>query len=420
MLIEQSTLPGGLTVISARLADFESAAVMVVVRAGSRDESAGQNGVAHFLEHMAFKGTERRTALDIAVEIECLGAQINAFTSQEMTAYHITGLKDAVADALAILGDVLTGSRYDVADVAMERGVIAQEIARKNDDPGSLCSEGFIATAYPNQPMGRTVLGDPAFVAAATRGDLLDFVRRHYATGRMVVVATGDIGHAWLCDRVAEHFAAIPAGLGEGEREKPAYAGGQFIHTRADFKQVNLVLGFPSVAVDAPGFLAHKLLSLALGHGMSSPLFQEVRQKRGLVYGVGAGSSHGSDSGIIAIQAGMTPENLAAVLEVSCIEAKRVMTAIDPRDFKRARNMMLAELASVKERPFQLGMYLAGQFFRHGTARGPEEDMRAVREVEIAALSEAAQAVFSAPPTLALVGPLEEADYLATARTALA
>ena len=243
MQIEQTMLASGLTVISARLPDFESAAVMVVVRAGARDEDAAHNGVAHFLEHMAFKGTASRSALDIAVQVECLGAQINAFTSQEMTVYHITGLKDALADALAILGDVLIRSRYDAADVAMERGVIAQEIARKNDDPGSLCSEGFIATAYPDQPMGRTVLGDSAFVAAATREDLLAFVGRHYATGRMAVVATGDIGHAWLCAQVEAHFGGIPAGMGAGHRDIPVYVGGQHVHRRADFKQVNLALG---------------------------------------------------------------------------------------------------------------------------------------------------------------------------------
>jgi predicted Zn-dependent peptidase len=419
MQIEQTTLPSGLAVISARLPEFESAAVMVVVRAGSRDEDDAHSGAAHFLEHMAFKGTATRTALEIAMRIERLGAQINAFTSQEMTAYHITGLKDALPDALEILGDVLTRSRFDVADVALERGVIAQEIARKNDDPGALCSEGFVATAYPGHPLGRTVLGDPAFVARATRDDLLDFVGRNYTTRRMVVVASGDIAHDWLCEQAALRFADIPGGSGVGERVAPVYAGGQHIHARADFKQVNLALGFPSVAVDAPGFLAHKLMSLALGYGMSSPLFQEVRQKRGLVYGVGAGSNHGSDAGMVAIQAGMTPENLVDVIDVACGEAKRCGAAIEEGDFVRARNAMLSELASVKERPFQLALYLAGQFFRHGTARGPQSDVAALRQVTIEDLVGAAATVFAGAPTLSLVGPVPEGDYLATVRAAL-
>lgn len=419
MHIQQTTLPTGLAVVSAALPEFESAAILVVVRAGSRDEAPAQSGVAHFLEHMAFKGTASRTALDIAVEIECLGASINAFTSQELTAYHITGLRHAVPDALAILGDVLTRSRFDPADVALESNVIAQEIARKNDDPGALCGEGFIATAYPDQPMGRPVLGDPGFVAAATRDDLIGFVARHYATARMVVVATGGVEHQQVTDLAATHFDTLPVGLGSGERVPPAYRGGMHRTHRADFRQVNLALGFPSVAVDAPGYLAHKMLSLALGHGMSSPLFQEVRQKRGLVYGVGAGSSHGSDSGLLAIQAGMTPENLGPFLEVACAEAVRTTRAIAPRDFTRARNLLLSELASVKERPFQLGMYLAGQFFRHGTATGPDIDLAAVRAVAIGDLTRAATEIFAAPPTLSLVGPLDEADHLATVTAAL-
>jgi len=419
MHIEQTTLPTGLTVVSAALPDFESAAILVVVRAGSRDEAPHQSGVAHFLEHMAFKGTTTRSALDIAVEIECLGANINAFTSQEMTAYHITGLKHAVPDAMAILGDVLTRSRFDPADVALESSVISQEIARKNDDPGALCGEGFIATAYPDQPMGRPVLGDPAFVAAATRDDLIGFVARHYATARMVVVATGAIEHQFLLDLATRHFEAIPAGLGTGARTPPTYRGGLHRTHRTDFKQVNLALGFPSVAVDAPGYLAHKMLSLALGHGMSSPLFQEVRQKRGLVYGVGAGSSHGSDSGLLAIQAGMTPENLDTFLQVACAEVMRTTNEIAPLDFTRARNLLLSELASVKERPFQLGMYLAGQFFRHGTATGPDIDLAAVREVRIEDLTHAAAQIFAAPPTLSLVGPLDDTDHLAVVTAAL-
>jgi len=419
MRIEQTTLASGLAVVTACLPDFETAAVMVVVRAGSRDETAANSGVAHFLEHMAFKGTTTRTALDIAVEIECLGAHINAFTSQEMTAYHITGLKDSVADAVAMLGDVLTNSRYAAEDVELERNVIAQEIARKDDDPNGVCVEGFIATAYPDQPMGRPVLGSSAFVAAAARNDLVDFVARNYATGNMVVAATGDIGHAWFCDLVKRHFAAIPTG-GPANRAAPSYGGGLHVTRRSDFKQVNVALGFPSVAIDAPGYVAHKMLSSALGGGMSSPLFQEVRQKRGLVYGVGAGSNHGSDFGILAIQGGMTPENLEPFLRVVAAEAVRITGAVQERDFTRARNTLLAELASVKERPFQLALYLAGQFFRHGRATGPQVDLDAVRAVGIADLKAAAAQVFAQPPTLSLVGPVDEGDYLGITRDALA
>ena len=179
-------------------------------------------------------------------------------------------------------------------------------------------------------------------------------------------------------------------------------------------------LGFPSVPVDAPGFYAHRLLSMALGQGISSPLFQELRQKRGLVYGAGAGSSHGTDFGTFAIQGGMTPENLRPFLEVACAEALRMTDEVKEQDFVRARNASLARLASVKEQPFQLGMYLAGQFFRHGRATGPEVDLELVRATTIGDLRDAARAVFSGAPTLSLVGPVDDADYLATVLAAFA
>ncbi|HEY2131465.1 MAG TPA: pitrilysin family protein [Acetobacteraceae bacterium] len=420
MHIQQTTLPTGLTVVTARLPEFETASVVVVVRAGSRDEQASNSGVAHFLEHMAFKGTATRSAFDIATEIECLGASVNAFTSHEITAYHIVGLKDSVAEAVGILGDVLTASLFATADVELERNVIAQEIARSGDDPHSLCIEGFLATFYPDQPLGRPVLGDPDFVARAAREDLLAFTARHYKTQNMVVVAAGDIDHTWLVDLVGQHFAALPQGERPPTRTAPVYGGGFYRRQRDDLNQVNVVIGFPSVPVGAPDFRAHKMLSIALGNGMSSPLFQEVRQKRGLVYGVGAGSNHGSDFGMVLIQAGMTPENLDEFLKVACAEALRITDTVEERDFIRARNGLLAELATVKERPFQLSLYLAGQFFREGQATGPQIDLDSVRRVDIADLKGAAKTLMSDKPTLSMVGPVGERDYMNIVTTALA
>jgi predicted Zn-dependent peptidase len=420
MDIEQTTLPSGLTVVTASLPEFETASVVVVVRAGSRDEQAANSGVAHFLEHMAFKGTASRSAFDIAVEIECLGASVNAFTSQEVTAYHINGLKDSVAEAVGILGDVLTASLFAAEDVELERNVIAQEIARNGDDPNSICIEGFLASFYPDQPLGRPVLGDPEFVARAAREDLLAFTGTHYRTQNMVVVAAGNIDHAWLTGLVDRHFTGLPQGERPPTRTPPVYGGGFFERRRDDLKQVNVVIGLPSVPVGDPDFRAHKMLSIALGGGMSSPLFQEVRQKRGLVYGVGAGSNHGSDFGMLLIQAGMTPENLDEFLRVACAEALRLTGSVEERDFVRARNGLLAELATVKERPFQLSLYLAGQFFREGQATGPQIDLDAVRRVEIADLKAAAGRLMAGRPTLAMVGPVGQEDYMGLVTASLA
>ncbi|MBU6498168.1 MAG: insulinase family protein [Rhodospirillales bacterium] len=420
MRIEQTRLASGLAVITAALPDFETAAVTVVVRAGSRDEEAENSGVAHFLEHMAFKGTATRSAYGIAMEVEQLGASINAFTSHEVTAYHIVGLRDVVEEGVAILGDVLTASRFAPEDVDLERGVIAQEIARNGDDPHALCVQGFLARAYPGQTLGRPVLGDPAFVARATREDMLGFIARHYGTGTMLVSAAGNVEHGWLCRLVERNFAAIPTTPPPPPRVPQRYGGGLAVHHREDFKQVNLVLGFPSVGMADPAVHAHRMLATALGGGMASPLFQEVRQKRGLVYGVGAGSHGGSDFGLLLVQAGMTPDKLDECLAVIGAELLRLTEAVQETDFTRARNAMLAQLATVKEKPFGLAFYLAEQFFRTGAATGPQPDLDAVRAVQIGDLRAAARQMFAAAPTLSMVGPVQEADQLAIVQRALA
>ena len=420
MHIEQTTLPGGLTVVTANLPDYESAAFVVAVRAGSRDETTANTGVAHFLEHMAFKGTRTRSAFDIAVTVECLGAQINAFTNQEMTVYHITGLRDAAADALEILGDILTASRFAMDDVLIERAVIAQEIAQGNDDPHTLCIEGLLATAYREQPMGRPIIGAPAVVAALTDTDLRAFVNRHYSASNIVIVATGNIAHAWALEAATRHFAVLPSADPPARRVAPSYDGGYHRHTRADFQQVNISMGFPSVAMDAPDFFAHKMLAAALGGGMASPLFQEVRNKRGLVYYVGAGAHNGADAGLFLIQAGTTPDKLAEFFTVAGAEAVRIGGAVEERDHLRARNLFLAELAVVKERPAQLAFYLANQVFRRGEATGPDIDLAAVRAVTVDDLRRAAAVIFKTPPTLSLVGPIDDADYPGMLRSALA
>jgi predicted Zn-dependent peptidase len=418
MQIKETALSGGLTVITANLPGFESAAVAATVRAGSRDETVHNNGVAHLLEHMAFKGTQSRSALDIALEIEVLGASINAFTSQEQTTYYVSGLKHTVPDAVNILADVLTDSRFAASDLDVERGVISQEIARSLDDPNGLAMEGFNAAAYADQPLGRTVLGQPDFIGRATRDDLIAFVNDNYHARNMVLVATGAIDHDWFLELVGRRFAAIPD-LSVPSRALAHYVGGMHRTERSDFKQVNVYLGFPSVPLGDDAYAAHRMLALALGYGMSSPLFQEVREKRGLAYAVGATSVHGTDFGHLVTYGGMTPEKLERFLLVVCQELLRCTSSIGPSDLERARNVVLAHLATVRERPFNLAFYLSHQFFRFGHAIGPDIDIEAVRRVRLEDLPVAARQVLAGAPTISLVGPVPEADYLAIVRESL-
>ncbi len=419
MDIEQSTLPNGLRVVSARLPGFDSAAVGAFIDAGARNETAANNGIAHFLEHMAFKGTARRTALQIGAEIEVLGSNINAYTSHERTAYFVTGLKGTIGQSVAILGDVLTASTFAPDDIAVERGVILQEIRRSADNPTHLAYDGYGVTAYPDQAVGRPILGRAAFIEEATREHFTDFVAQHYVAENMVVVGTGDFAHADFVDMVAEHFAALPSRPRPAAPSPARYVGGAVRNTERDFEQVTILLGLQSVPETDPAVWAHKLFGRALGGGMSSPLFQEVREKRGLVYSVHAGSDHGRDTGDFVVSAGTTAKHVEELLDVACGEITKATVGVAEADLRRAKNTLLVRLATAKEKPFTLAQAIAGSLFDHGRVRPPEETMCLVEAVTLDDVRDAAAAVARTHPTVSLVGPVPDIDYQARVRAAL-
>jgi len=420
MNIEQSTLPNGLRVISVNLPGFDSAAVAAFVDAGSRNETAENNGIAHFLEHMAFKGTTHRTSLQIGQEIEVLGSSINAYTSQDQTCYFVTGLKSTVAESVAILGDVLTSSVFDTAEIAVERGVILQEIRRSSDNPSHVAHDGFGLTAYPDQALGRPILGRPAFIESAGQDNFRNFVAKHYFAENMVVVGTGGVEHAAFVALVGEHFGALPS-RPEADKAPPArYVGGYARETEKDFEQVTVLLGLRSVGETDPTVHAHKVLARAIGGGMSSPLFQEVREKRGLVYSVHAYSDHGADYGDFVVFAGTTAQHVGELLTVACGEIAKATARIGEQDMQRAKNSLLVQIATAKEKPFTLARGLAGSLFEHGHVVTPEEAMRDIEAVTMEDVTAAARAVVASNPTLSLVGPVADADYHGQVQAALA
>jgi predicted Zn-dependent peptidase len=419
MHTQLTTLASGLRVITSTLPGFDSAAVGAFVDVGSRNENAEENGIAHFLEHMAFKGTTTRSALDIAIEIETLGSNINAYTSQGVTAYFVTGLASTVEKSVAIIGDVLTNSVFNEADIETEKGVILQEISRSFDNPGHVAYNAFNKTAYPDQAIGRSILGPPEFIKAATRENFTSFVARYYTARNMVVVGTGDIEHEAFVQMVERYFASIPSRPDVPAEAPVRYVGGFERGASTKFEQVTALLGWQSVAETDSRVYAHRMLSTAIGGGMSSPLFQEVREKRGLVYAVHAGHDCGPDYGEFIMQAGATPDNLDELVKVACGVFVNAGAAITEHDLGRARNRELVGYATIKEKPFSLARYLASNLFDHGRIVEPDEEKRAVEAVTMEDMAEAAASIFQTPPTVALVGPVPETDYLATIKAEL-
>jgi predicted Zn-dependent peptidase len=417
--IHLTVLPTGLRVVTARLPGFDTACVGAFINAGSRNEADAENGVAHFVEHMAFKGTSSRTGLDIVSEIETLGASINAYTATGITAYHVTGLGATVPKAIEILGDVLTDSRFDPDELEVERDVVLQEIVRAADTPNSIAFDKYMLTAYRDQSLGRPILGRRSFVETVTASHLRSFMQLFYTSGNTIVVGCGNVRHEPFVARVAGAFAKLSAG--PAAASPPArWIGGMANRASPKFLEVISVLGWNSVPKTDRRIHCHRMLASAIGGGMSSPLFQEVREKRGLVYAIGASHDSGADFGEVYLQAGASPDKLCEVIRVSCGVLAEAGRRIGESEFRRARNQALVNTRTVKERPFHLARYLAVNMFERGRIVLPNDDAAEIEAVTREDLIAAAQTIVAGTPTVAFAGPAPDADYLQLIQAELA
>lgn len=404
-----TTLPNGLRVVTVDVPGVRTAAAAAFVNTGSRYEPIELNGISHFLEHMAFKGTGKRTAYQIANDIERVGADINAFTSKENTAYYVISLAEHTELALDIISDVLTNSTFPQDELDRERGVILQEMARAFDNPSHLVYDFYDVAGYPNQDYGRTILGDPEVIKRASREDFLGYMNRHYTTGNMIVVCAGKVNHDDFVKLVEKYFAKLPVGRAEIP-QKANYVGG-YHHYNKDFEQANILFGFPTCNIHDDEHVIVDVLSEAFGGGMSSPLFTEVREKRGLVYSVRSMSGQGVDYGDFAIGAGTTPENLKEFFEVTTDELLKLTHTINEEDVFRAKNQLKAHTLMSLERPFSVAQRVVHDLFVFGQARPIDDFISKVDAVTVDQLKQVASKILSGKPTLSLVGAIGTDDY---------
>ncbi|MDP3418415.1 pitrilysin family protein [Falsiroseomonas sp.] len=401
--IRLTRLPSGLTVVSEKMPRVETVSIGAYVDAGTRHEAAPENGVSHFLEHMAFKGTERRDAAAIAREIENVGGHLNAYTSRENTAFYAKILKEDVGLAADILGDILSHSTFVPEELERERGVILQEIGQANDTPDDIVFDHFQATAYGAQAMGRPVLGTEDTIKAMSREALTGYMRRHYGPSRMVVAAAGALEHEDLLDLAQRHFGELPAAIA-AVPEPARYTGGEFREER-DLDQVHLCLGFPSVAANHKLHMATQLLSTLLGGGMSSRLFQEIREKRGLVYSIYSFASPFADGGLFAVYAGTGEDQAEELVPVALEELRRVQKDVSEDELARAKAQLRASLLMSLESTGSRCEQLARQLQVHGRIIPTEETKARIAAVTVAEVQEAAAMAFRGAPTLAALGP---------------
>ena len=413
MSVRVSRLANGLRVATDAIPTVDTVSLGVWVDVGTRHEPAAINGAAHFLEHMAFKGTERRSARDIAEEIEAVGGHLNAYTSRESTAYYAKVLKEDMPLALDILADILQHSTFDAEELERERTVILQEIGQASDTPDDIIFDHFQECAYPAQAMGRPVLGRPEIIRGLSRDAVIAYLRDHYGARRMVLAAAGNLDHERLVDLADTLLSGVPA-----ERSlstEPARYGGGDRREDRDLEQLHLVVGFPGVSLADPDYYAASVLSTAFGGGMSSRLFQEIREKRGLVYAIHSFVHGYRDGGLFGIYAGTGEEEAAELVPALCEEAIKLRSGLTDIELRRAKAQMKAGLLMSLESTSARCEQLAQHLLIYGTPFDPPEVVRRIEAVDDEAIRRVVARWSTAPPTVAALGPLsrlEEYDKL--------
>jgi len=411
MTVRVTELPGGLRVVSDAMPDLHSTAIGVWVDAGSRHEEAEENGVAHFLEHMAFKGTERRSTRQIMEEIELVGGSLNAFTSREQTAYHAQVLAADLDLAVDLLADIVQNPVFGADEFERERQVILQEIGLAQDTPDDVVFDHLQAVAYRDQPMGRCILGTDRRIADLPVETLRGFRGRHYAPGRMIVAAAGAVEHDRLLDLVAAHF-----GTGGGEAAPhqtgtylPAsYVGGDLREPR-DLDQVHLTFAFPGFAHDDPDIYALQVYGALLGGGASSRLMQEIREERGLAYSIYAQPVAYADGGLLTLYAGTGVELAGELLDVLGREVRASVTDLSDAEIQRARAQLKAGLLMSLESSNARMEMAARNLHLFGRTVTVEEMSAKVDAVDREAVVRAARRVLDGSRlSFAAVGPVDD------------
>ena len=406
--IRISTLPNGLRVVTRDMPGLHSAAIGIWVSAGGRDVRAEQNGIAQFLEHMAFKGTATRSALDIVEAIENVGGYINAYTSRDVTSYYVRVLAGDVGMALDVISDIVLNPVFDAREIEVERGVILQEIGQSLDTPDDVIFDWLQEAAYPDQPMGRTILGPAERVSSFTRDDLSGFITEHYGPERMIVAASGAVDHDSILRQVEAIFAhLVPRAV--TTREPARWQGAETRRVKK-LEQAHFALAFEGPGYMAPDFYAAQIWTSALGGGMSSRLFQKIREERGLCYSIFAQSGFHDDTGMVTIYAGTSGEQIADLANLTIDELKRAAVDMTEAEIARARAQLKAGLLMGLESPTGQAERMARSLAIWGRVADPAEVAERIDAVTVADVRAHAEALIgNARPALALYGPVRSA-----------
>lgn len=406
MFYDRTILENGITVISESIPSVRSVALGIWAAAGSRDETPEEAGISHFLEHMMFKGTSTHSARDISEAFDRLGAEVNAFTSEEATCYYSRVIDRHATEAFGVLADMVVDSSFDEDAVTSEREVVLEEISRTEDTPDHKVDDLFSQTLWPDHPIGRPVLGRRETVSAFSPTSLRSYTGRHYRTGDLVVAAAGNLSHAAVVDMATTALEGLPAAPRAARDIRPAVPGRHVAVATKDTEQAHICWGTLSMDANSPDRFAMDLLNAVLGGSMASRLFQEIREKRGLAYAVHSYNSMYSDTGGFMVYAGTRPENTPLVIELITAEVAKILDAgITAAELDRARESVDGHMVLGLENTNRRMMRLGGPEVGGREILSIDEVIERYAAVTLEDIRRVAAATLGGPRTLAVVGP---------------
>jgi predicted Zn-dependent peptidase len=420
--VRRSVLPGGLRVVTEALPAVRSATFGIWVAVGSRDETPDLGGATHYLEHLLFKGTERRSALEISAAIDAVGGEMNAFTAKEYTCYYARVLDRDLPLAIEVVSDMLTGSLIRQADLDAERGVVLEEIAMTEDDPGDQVHDLFSTALLGNSPLGRPVLGTVDTVNALSRDQVARFYKSHYGPTRLVIAAAGNLDHDTVVRDVQRAFEQAGALRDPAARPVPPRSGNRTIRGAGRVElldrrteQAHVVLGMPGMSRHDDRRWAFGVLNTALGGGMSSRLFQEIREKRGLAYSVYSYTSSYADCGVFGVYAGCQPRRVRDVLGICRDELALVVeNGLGDEELHRAKGQFSGSTVLSLEDTGALMNRLGKSELCWGEQMSVDATLERIAAVTPEEVRAVARDVLGQRPSLAAIGPLKskQADRL--------
>ena len=405
-----STLNNGLRVVTHFMPAFESVTFGVWNSVGCRDEQKEINGTAHFLEHMAFKGTKTKSALEIMEKVESVGGYINAYTSEEITAYWVKMLSDDLYIGIDIISDILQNSTFEPKELERERGVILQEIGMYLDTPAHMVGDYWQKTAYPDQSLGRLILGKKEIIKSIEREKIINFMQTNYHPSKMVVSAAGKIDHDHFVEQISNSMTNLPTGT-LLERVKAEYKGGEYREEK-NLEQIHIILGFEGLDYHDDDYDVLRVYSALMGAGGSSRLFQEIREKRGLVYSIYSDIDSFFDSGTFQIVAGTGQNEIKELLPVLCDELVNSPKNLSEKEIEKSKTQLIASTLMAQESTMNNATSAAYQILRYGKLKDINDRIEKIKNISKSSIEKISKKILSSNPTISSIGPIKELENL--------